>query len=209
MSKALLMVDLQNDFCHGGSLAVPGGDEVIPLANQLQETFDHVIATQDWHPHDHTSFAANHASYSVGDVIEVEHIQQILWPVHCVQNTKGAEFHGDLHIDKIKKIFHKGTDKNIDSYSAFFDNAHLKSTGLVDYLREQQIDEVYIMGLATDYCVKFSALDAAHLGLKVYVIQDACRAVKLHEDDEAQAFAEMKAAGVTLITVDDIVLATQ
>lgn len=207
--KALIMVDLQNDFCLGGSLAVPGGDDIVPLANQLQAHFDCIIATQDWHPHDHTSFAANHSGQGVGDIIEIEHIQQILWPVHCVQASNGAKFHPALNVAKINKIFHKGVDKNIDSYSAFFDNAHLRSTGLADYLREHDIEEVYLIGLATDYCVKYSALDAAHLGFNVYVIKDACRAVELKAGDAEAAFAEMQSAGVTLIEVADIVLTTQ
>lgn len=199
MKKALILVDLQNDFCKGGHLAVPGGDDVIPIANQLQSHFDLVIATQDWHPEDHTSFASNHPGYGVGDVLMMDHISQVLWPDHCVQNTGGAAFHPDLETKHIKAIFHKGSDKNIDSYSAFFDNAHQRSTGLSDYLREEGVETVYIMGLATDYCVKFSVLDARHLGFDVYVIQDACRAVELKPGDGDRAFTEMQAIGAKLI----------
>ncbi|WP_232051850.1 bifunctional nicotinamidase/pyrazinamidase [Aquicella siphonis] len=202
--KALIMVDLQNDFCMGGNLAVPGGDEVIPLANQLQPYFDLIIATQDWHPHDHMSFAANHPGRAVGEVIQVEELVQVLWPVHCVQDTKGAEFHPGLDLHRVNKIIHKGVNKHIDSYSAFFDNAHLRSTGLSDYLRDEQVNDVYIMGLATDYCVKYSSLDAVHEGFKVTVIQDACRGVELSQGDVRAALAAMRDAGVTLVACADI-----
>ncbi len=202
--KALIMVDLQNDFCAGGKLAVPGGDEVIPIANQLQSHFDLVIATKDWHPQDHTSFASNHPGYEIGDVVEVGGIPQILWPNHCVQNSKGAEWHPVLKTEAITQVFYKGTDKNIDSYSAFFDNKHLRSTGLSDYLLSQQIEEVYIMGLATDYCVKYSTLDAIHLGFHVYVIEDACRGVELFAGDIKQSIQDMQSAGVTFLNSIDI-----
>lgn len=207
--KALIMVDLQNDFCTGGNLAVPGGDEVVPLANQLQSYFDYVVATQDWHPQDHMSFATNHPHHSVGDVIVVEGMQQVLWPNHCIQNTKGAEFHPRLDRHKVCKVFHKGVDKKIDSYSAFFDNAHLRSTGLGEYLHGEHIEDVYIMGLASDYCVKYSSLDARHLGFQVYVIEDACRGVELHPGDIACSFAEMQAVGVKLVHVKEIVQANE
>lgn len=203
--KALILVDLQNDFCPGGSLAVPGGDEVIPLANVLQGYFDVIVATQDWHPADHASFASqHHPNYGVGDMIIMNDMQQMLWPDHCVQNTNGAEFHPALHLEKVDKVIHKGVDKSIDSYSAFFDNAHLRQTGLTDYLTMQDVKEVYLMGLATDYCVKYSALDAAHLGYKVYVIQDGCRGVNINPNDSDHAFAEMRAAGVEVINSEVI-----
>jgi nicotinamidase/pyrazinamidase len=197
--KALLLIDLQNDFCLHGSLAVPGGDEVIALANALQPHFDCIIATQDWHPHDHLSFAANHPDKQIGDEIILAGLPQLLWPVHCVQHSKGAEFHPQLNTQKITRIFHKGTEKKIDSYSAFFDNAHLRSTGLGDYLHQQHVKEIYLMGLATDYCVKYSALDAKQLGFEVYVIEDACRGVELKAGDIDRAIMEMKAAGVHFI----------
>lgn len=202
--RALILVDIQNDFCAGGSLAVPGGDEVVPIINLLQPEFDYVIATQDWHPTDHTSFAANHPNYAVGDVLMLNNISQILWPIHCVQNSRGAEFHPLLDKHYIKKIFHKGADKEIDSYSAFFDNAHLRSTGLGDYLKQENVEEVYIAGLATDYCVKFSAFDATYLGFDVYVITDACRGVELRSGDIENAFEEMAQRGAKLITSSEI-----
>jgi nicotinamidase/pyrazinamidase len=197
--KALIMVDLQNDFCQGGSLAVPGANEIIPLANQLQKKFDLIIATKDWHPQDHMSFASNHPGQKVGDVIEVDGLQQVLWPDHCVQETLGSEFHPQLDTSRITKIFYKGTDKTIDSYSAFFDNAHRRSTGLVDYLMEQKVDEIYILGLATDYCVRFTCLDAYHVGFKTFIIEDACRGVNLQPDDVKSALNEMQEEGVIII----------
>lgn len=202
--KALIIVDLQNDFCTGGSLAVPGGEEVVPLANQLQQQFDLVIATQDWHPNDHVSFAANHKGNTVHDVVLVDNIPQVLWPIHCVQNTPGAAFRSDFDTRKVKKIFHKGTDSKVDSYSAFYDNEHLRSTGLTDYLRNEGVTDVYIMGLATDYCVKYSALDAVHDGFNVHVITDACRGVELNAGDIARALKEMQTAGVELVQFDSI-----
>lgn len=198
--KALILVDLQNDFCQGGRLAVPDGEAVVPIANQLQPYFDLIIATQDWHPQDHMSFASNHPEYGVGDVIVVDDISQVLWPDHCIQNSNGAKFHPALHTERIAKIFHKGIDKKIDSYSAFFDNAHKRSTGLGDYLHAEKINQVYILGLATDYCVKYSSLDAAHLGLDVSVIVDGCRGVELNLGDTNAALLEMKKAGVKLIS---------
>lgn len=203
-NSVLILVDLQNDFCAGGSLEVPGGDQVIPIANQLLPKFDLVVATQDWHPHDHTSFAINHPGCAIGDTVIIDDIHQILWPEHCVQDTLGAEFHPQLHEGNIQRIFHKGIDKKIDSYSAFFDNAHRRSTGLGDYLKRQHVENVYIMGLATDYCVKYSSLDAAHLEFTVYVIQDGCRGVNLHPDDVDNAYREMQAAGVKLIQSMDV-----
>lgn len=207
IKKALIMVDLQNDFCEGGRLAVPQALDVIPLANRLQPCFDIVIATQDWHPEDHMSFASNHPGRQVGEVVAVgSNLAQILWPTHCVQHTSGAALHPALSKSHISQIFQKGTMKHIDSYSAFFDNAHERSTGLADYLRAKQIQQVYIMGLATDYCVKFSVLDALHEGFEVYVIEDACRGVGLQPEDIQQAFNEMHAAGAHLTTVADVLL---
>jgi nicotinamidase/pyrazinamidase len=197
--SALIMVDIQNDFCQNGSLAVPDGDAVVPVANALQPLFDLVIATQDWHPEDHMSFAANHKGRTAGQVMEVNGMAQVLWPVHCVQGTKGAAFHPALDITRIAKIVHKGADREIDSYSAFFDNAHLRSTGLGDYLRDHAIEEIYIIGLATDYCVKYSCLDAAGLGLKTHVIVDACRGIDLAAGDVDRALAEMKSLGVDIV----------
>lgn len=203
---ALILVDLQNDFCPGGNLAVPGGDEVIPIANQLQPLFDIVIATKDWHPQDHMSFASNHPGKNIGEVILVNDLEQILWPDHCIQGSKGAELHPLLETTNITNYFLKGVDKTVDSYSAFFDNAHLRSTGLADYLLAHKIEDIYILGLATDYCVRFSCLDAVHLGFSVHVIEDACRGVELKEGDIAAAFAEMKNEGVNIVRAKDIQL---
>lgn len=207
--KALIMVDLQNDFCAGGSLAVPDGDALIPIANELQHYFDFVIATQDWHPHDHMSFAANHAEHGVGDVIIVDEIAQVLWPIHCVQGTRGAELHPHLDTSKVTKIFYKGVDKAIDSYSAFFDNEHLRSTGLGEYLRDQGVTDIYIMGLATDYCVKYSTMDALKLGFNVYVILDACRGIDLKSGDLQSSIDEMRNGGADIISAKDVVVTTE
>jgi nicotinamidase/pyrazinamidase len=203
--KALIMVDLQNDFCRGGSLAVPDGDAIIPLANQLQSFFELIIATQDWHPRDHISFASNHPRRKVGDLITVDEQLQVLWPDHCIQDSKGAAFHPELEVTRVNKIIQKGTDKKIDSYSAFFDNEHLRSTGLADYLHEQGVKDIYIMGLATDYCVHDSCMDAIKLGFNVYCIEDACRGVGLNEGDVARALQQMQTAGVKLITLKDVI----
>src|SRR5579872_2283826 len=150
MKKALLLVDLQNDFCTGGSLAVKNSEEVVTFANKIQPFFDLVVATKDWHPANHKSFAANHPGARVGDVINMQGYKQILWPNHCVQNTSGADFHPELHVTQIKKIFFKGTDEAIDSYSAFFDNQHLRATGLADYLQQEKVTDIFVLGLATD-----------------------------------------------------------
>jgi nicotinamidase/pyrazinamidase len=152
--KALILVDIQYDFCPGGALEVKNGDEVIPVANQLSSKFDLVVATQDWHPADHGSFAANHPWRYPGQVIDLNGLEQILWPIHCVQNSFGAEFVKELDTSNFAAVIQKGTDKGIDSYSGFFDNGHRKATGLHDLLQEKDVEEVYIMGLAQDYCVK-------------------------------------------------------
>ncbi|AWI08547.1 bifunctional nicotinamidase/pyrazinamidase [Ereboglobus luteus] len=199
MKKALLLVDIQNDFVPGGALAAPEGDKIIPLVNRLQPLFQHVLATQDWHPADHGSFAAQHAGRSPGEVIDLHGIRQILWPVHCVQQTHGAAFADGLETRRIEHIFHKGADPRVDSYSAFFDNGRKHSTGLEKYLREHGLTDIYIAGLATDYCIKYSALDAAQLGFNTHVIADACRAVNMQPGDDARAFDEMSKAGVRVI----------
>ena len=197
--NALILVDLQNDFCPGGALAVDEGDQVIPIANQLMEKFDLVVATQDWHPANHGSFAANHPWRKPGQVIDLHGLQQVLWPIHCVQESFGAEFVPALDQKAITKVFVKGTDIEIDSYSGFFDNGHRKATGLGDYLKEQNVKEVYVLGLATDYCVKFTALDALELGFKTHLVLDACRGVNLNPGDVDKAVAEMKEKGVQII----------
>ena len=199
------MVDLQNDFCKGGSLAVPEGDEIILLANQLQPYFKNVIATKDWHPKDHMSFAANHSGRKIGDVLVMNNMEQILWPIHCVQNTPGAELHKNWDTTLIQKFFLKGIDKNVDSYSAFFDNAHLRTTGLADYLLTMNIQDIYIMGLATDYCVRFSCMDAVHMGFNTHIILDACRGVELKPGDVQNAINEMEEEGVKICYTKDII----
>jgi nicotinamidase/pyrazinamidase len=194
--KALIITDIQNDFCPGGALAIREGDEIVPFINQLQPRFDLVVATQDWHPRGHGSFAANHPGKKIGEVIDLNGLPQILWPVHCVENTPGADFHPGLDRRRIARVFHKGADPGIDSYSAFFDNGHRKATGLGEYLEERGVDEVYLCGLAIDYCVKFTALDAVALGFKTCVIEDACRGVNLQPGDVERAVGEMRAKGV-------------
>lgn len=197
--KALLLVDLQNDFMPGGALGVPQGDQIIPTINKLMALdFDLIVASQDWHPPGHASFAATHAK-DIGDHINLNGVDQILWPTHCVQNTHGSDFVTNLDKGHIDLIVHKGTEKNIDSYSTFFDNKHLRPTGLEQMLRERGVTDVYIAGLATDYCVKFSALDAIQLGFHTYVITDACRGVNLKEDDYKKAFEDMRKAGILFI----------
>jgi nicotinamidase/pyrazinamidase len=202
--KALVLVDIQNDFLPTGALPVPEGDRVVPVANRLQPLFDLVVATQDWHPADHGSFAASHPGKQPGEVIDLEGLQQILWPVHCVQQTQGAEFAPGLAMEKVAHVVHKGTDPGIDSYSGFFDNGHRKATGLDAYLRGQGVADLYVMGLATDYCVKFTALDARQLGYRTYLIEDGCRGVNLTPSDVDRAVEEMRQAGVILVRSDSL-----
>jgi nicotinamidase/pyrazinamidase len=202
--KALILVDIQNDFCKDGALEVPEGNMVVPIANQLMEKFDLVIATQDWHPANHKSFAANHLFRKPGMVIDLNGLEQVLWPIHCVQGSLGAEFVKDLNTEGIDHVFQKGTDPEIDSYSGFFDNGKRKSTGLGDFLKEKGVDTVYVMGLATDYCVKFTTLDAIELGFKTYLIQDGCRGVNLNKGDVEAALNDIEQAGATLVNSQDI-----
>ena len=197
--RALILVDLQNDFCPGGALQVSRGDETIPIANRLLPHFQIVAATMDWHPPDHQSFAANHAGKQPYEMIDLHGLMQVLWPVHCVRETKGAELHGELDRSKITEIFYKGTDPTVDSYSGFFDNDKRKATGLGDWLRSRWIQQVYVMGLATDYCVRATALDARSLGFDVWVVQDGCRAVDVKPGDGDRALAELRGAGCALV----------
>lgn len=199
MSKTLILVDVQNDFAPGGALAVPEGDVIVPVINRLLPHFEHVIATKDWHPAGHASFASVQGK-SIGGVVDLKGVSQIMWPDHCVQKTPGAEFIPGLNTDAIDYVVYKGTNPDIDSYSGFFDNQRLQSTGLEDYLKDKDIREVYIVGLATDYCVKFTALDAASLGFQTSVIEDACRGVNMSPQDSEQALAAMKEAGCHVIT---------
>lgn len=203
--RALILVDLQNDFVPGGALAVPHGDEVIPIANALAPSFELVVATQDWHPADHGSFAANHPGKKVGAFIKLGGLDQILWPVHCVQNTRGADFVPALDRRRIERVFRKGTDPDIDSYSGFYDNGHKRATGLGDFLKSRGVNEVYILGLATDYCVKFTAIDARQLGFETFLIADACRGVNVQPGDSERAIEEMRRAGVHIIQSNELV----
>jgi len=199
MKTALIVVDVQNDFCPGGALAVPEGNLVVPIINGIAPHFDLVVATQDWHPADHLSFAANHPGREVGEVVELGGAPQVLWPVHCVQGSAGAEFATGLATERFARVFRKGTDRTVDSYSGFFDNDHAHATGLDAWLAEQGVEAVTVCGLATDYCVKFTALDAHALGLPTTLVRDACRGVNLAPGDAERATAEMAAAGVTIV----------
>ena len=183
---------------------MPHGDEIIALANKLQRKFELVLATKDWHPPDHGSFAANHPGKKPGDRIMLDGIEQILWPVHCVQNTYGAEFAPAFDTSRIAHVFHKGVERNIDSYSTFFDNAHRRETGLADYLKKRSVKNIYLMGLALDYCVKYSVLDARHLGLNTRVILDGCRGIELEHGDIDRALDEMIQAGATILKSADL-----
>lgn len=198
--KAMIVVDVQYDFLPGGALEVPEGDKILPVINKLMPEFDLVVATQDWHPEDHGSFAANHEGKEVGDVTELDGLEQILWPVHCVQGSRGAEFSDELDQSQITKVFRKGTEAHIDSYSGLYDNGHRKSTGLAEYLRERHVEEVYIAGLAADYCVKFTALDAVEEGFKTHLFRDGTRAVNMDPGDFDKAIKEMAEKGVKIIS---------
>ena len=203
--NCLVLVDIQNDFLPGGALAVPDGDKMVPVANKLQLAFPLVVATQDWHPANHGSFAANHPGRKVFEQIELNGLPQTLWPVHCVQGTPGAELAPTLQRERIAKIFPKGTDPGIDSYSGLFDNGHRKSTGLGEWLKAKGVTEVFVCGLATDYCVKFTALDAVQFGFKTYFIEDASRGVNLQPNDVKNAIAEMARTGVGVVRSYELV----
>jgi nicotinamidase/pyrazinamidase len=191
----LLLIDLQNDFLPGGALAVSQGDQVIAVANRAMKSAPCVIATQDWHPADHGSFASQHPGLAVGQVFDLDGLAQIAWPDHCVQGTHGAEFAADLQTERIDHVVRKGTDRRIDSYSGFFDNGQRLATGLDDYLRSRGIDRLTVMGLATDYCVKFTVLDALRLGYATRVLLSGCRGVNLRPGDVAAAIEAMRGAG--------------
>lgn len=196
--KALLIIDVQNDFMPGGALAVKEGDQVIPVINELlKQKWDIVVASKDWHPQRHGSFASSHGK-KPGEQIELDGVMQILWPDHCIEHEQGAELHPGLDQKAIHYIVLKGTDPSIDSYSAFFDNQKKRATGLHEYLQKYHVDELYVVGLATDYCVKYTVLDALELGYKVSVVEKGCRAVNLHPDDEEKAWKEMKEKGAKL-----------
>ncbi|HGY3716949.1 bifunctional nicotinamidase/pyrazinamidase [Citrobacter sp. Res13-Sevr-PEB04-36] len=206
MARALLLVDIQNDFCAGGALAVPEGDSTVDVANRLIAWCalrgEKVVASLDWHPANHGSFASQHqtAPYTQG---HLDGLAQTFWPDHCVQNTQGAALHPLLNQRGIDKTFYKGENPRVDSYSAFFDNGRRQATELNAWLVQQRITDLIIMGLATDYCVKFTVLDALELGYTVNVITDGCRGVNIQPQDSTQAFMEMAAAGATLFTLAD------
>ncbi|MDB5657873.1 MAG: Nicotinamidase [Cypionkella sp.] len=193
--EALIVIDVQNDFCPGGALAVTDGTSILPQVNALMAAFRCVVLTQDWHPADHSSFAANHPNAEVFSIIEMQYGPQVLWPVHCVQGSEGAAFHQDLRTDFAQLVVRKGFDPAIDSYSAFFENDHKTPTGLEGYLRARGITTVTVVGLATDFCVAYSALDAVKLGFTVTVLDSACRAIDLN-GSLAVAKAKCVAAGV-------------
>ena len=202
--KTLVLVDIQNDFLPGGALAVPDGDAIVPVVNRLLPRFDLVVATQDWHPVDHGSFAANHPGKQPFENIELNGLPQTLWPAHCVQNTGGACFAPGLDTRRVARVFPKGTDARVDSYSGLFDNGRRSSTGLAEWLKEKGAQELWVCGLATDFCVKFTALDAVAEGFRVNLITDACRGIDLPAGNIAAALAEMQPAGVRLVTSRDL-----
>lgn len=201
--KALLIIDIQNDFCPGGALAVKDGDRIISVVNSLSEKFDHVILTQDWHVEGHSSFASVHLNSKPYDIIQMSYGSQVLWPEHCVIGTKGANFHPYLNTNKARLIIRKGFRKEIDSYSAFFENDHLTTTGLTGYLKNAGIDTLYLVGIATDFCVKYSAIDSIKEGFKTFVIEDAVKGIDL-DGSVATAWSEMKQAGVISIHSSEI-----
>ncbi|MCU0879265.1 MAG: bifunctional nicotinamidase/pyrazinamidase [Pirellulaceae bacterium] len=195
---ALLLIDIQNDFLPGGALAVPGGDEVVAVAIRLMRQYELVVATQDWHPADHLSFASQHPGQQIGEMISLDGVPQILWPDHCVQQTWGAEFSPQLDRSRIAHVVPKGTDRRIDSYSGFFDNARRQATGLESLLRSHNVDEVHLLGLATDYCVQATALDAVDLGFRAAIVVEGIRGVDLQPGDCQRAIERMQAAGVQI-----------
>ena len=193
----LLIVDVQNDFCPGGALAVPDGDAIIPAVNRLARSFAHVILTQDWHPPGHASFASSHPGRSPFDAIEVSYGTQILWPDHCVQGTRGARFHPELNVPHAELVVRKGFRSAIDSYSAFRENDRLTPTGLAGYLRERGLERITMCGLATDFCVAFSAIDGREAGFEVAVVTAACRGIDI-DGSVARAMRSMSEAGVSV-----------
>ena len=201
----LIVVDVQNGFTPGGNLAVANADEIIPKINQLAQKFEHIVLTQDWHPVQHISFADNHPNKKPFETIELDYGRQVLWPKHCVQGTRDAEFHPHLNIPTAQLIIRKGCHQNIDSYSAFMEADRKTPTGLNGYLREHQINTVYIVGIATDFCVAWTAIDAAELGFDTYVIEDACKAIYLNGSLQ-QAWQDMSQKGVHRIEASSILL---
>jgi nicotinamidase/pyrazinamidase len=195
--KALLLIDIQNDFLPGGALAVPEGDQVIPVVNALQPHFDLVVATQDWHPADHKSFASNHPGKKPFEAIDLQGREQVLWPDHCVQGSAGAALAPALELNRVEAIFRKGMNPEIDSYSGFFDNGHVKTTGLADYLRSKMVTQVFVAGLAGDFCVYFTAKDALLEGFKTFLLEDASRPI--NPEGFTQAKADLRHLGGKII----------
>lgn len=199
----LLVVDMQNDFCAGGALAVPGGDAVVETINRLSLAFNHMILTQDWHPSGHASFASSHPGRKPFDTVALQYGAQTLWPDHCIQGTHGAEFHSGLRLNKAELVLRKGFRPSIDSYSAFYENDHRTSTGLAGYLRERSLRRIYLAGLAYDFCVRYSAEDAKRAGFEVRVIEDACRAIDLN-GSRADASRTLNSLGIAQVAVQSL-----
>lgn len=197
--NALIAVDIQNDFCPGGALAVADADLILPVVNELMDRLDLVVLSQDWHPQDHCSFAHNHPNHSQGDTVRVAGLDQVLWPVHCVQGSHGSLIRQDLRQDRVAAIIRKGMDPDIDSYSAFYDNGHRRATGLEGFLRQHEVDTVYIAGLAMDYCVKYTALDAVEAGFTTYLVQDGTQPVDQSVEGIARTRSDLRDAGVTIV----------
>ena len=204
MKRALIVVDVQNDFMPDGALPVPGGDEVIAPINALMSKFELVVATQDWHPANHGSFAANHDEKEPGETIELDGIEQMLWPVHCVQNSTGAAFVEGLLMNRFDEVFVKGTDPNVDSYSGFFDNRRGAQTGLDAFLRAASVTDIFVCGVATEYCVRHTAADGAELGYRTHLVVDACRGVNAQRGEEEQALRWLAQCGVELVESKDV-----
>lgn len=202
--KALLIVDVQNDFLPGGALAVPQGDVIIPVINNIQQHFKLIVATRDWHPANHGSFASNHDNRQVGEVIRLHGQEQVLWPDHCVQGSPGAEISPLLNQGLINNVIFKGSDPDIDSYSAFYDNGHLKETGLHAYLKRNGITSLFVCGLAADYCVYYTVKDALLLGYEANLLTDATRGVNLQPEDTDKAFKDMEKRGARLMTSTEL-----
>ena len=197
----LVVVDVQNDFCTGGALAVPSGEKVVPAINRIAQRFRNVVLTQDWHPKDHVSFASNHANKRPFDTIELAYGSQVLWPDHCVQETQGAEFHRSLDVPQATLVVRKGFHRSIDSYSAFYENDHKTPTSLLGYLRERELKTVFVAGLAFDFCVRYSAEDARKAGFEVAVIEDACRGIDL-DGSMAAAHQSLKSLGISIVNIE-------
>jgi len=200
-SDVLLAVDVQNDFCSNGALAVPEGEKVVPAINRIAQRFRNVVLTQDWHPADHVSFASNHAHRKPYDIIRLDYGEQVLWPDHCVQGTRGAAFHATLHVEQASMVVRKGFHRRVDSYSALYENDHSTPTGLLGYLRERELKTVFIAGLAFDFCVRYSAEDARKAGFEVAVIEDACRGIDL-DGSVAATHQSFRSLGIPVVNIE-------